>query len=568
MAEQFAEFEGVCGLIVRQPGRPQEVLANFLKMILSYQYGLDLVVVRDVVEASSTLMDRGDSIHCVFVIQNQEIAGRTTVSALSKQGRIPLLMLFPERLVASHQSLYGSTKNVFIGAWEKSFSQSETSLKRIIDVAFKQNNIEALLEGAARLPYHLLQQKVEQQVRNLDTLPTLPEIVLQIMRMVQDPDTTIQDLEQVLSSDPAIVWKLLEAMKSPLLAGVRRKGDWTLRDAIVRLGVRRVATIAQQIKLMNSFIKPEDSSFDLRRFWEHSVGTALVTDILFTQGHVVLSESIDFNDYWIGSLLHDVGKLVLGFSFPNQFSEVLQEIQPGSGFGRDFRQAEAQLGHAGLHEDIARILLLKVDAGPQIVAAVGAHHTGGDAPGGLAGLIHLSNNMSKDFGMGYLEGEEGVYSAPVLQAMDMPEERLNSLKEEIRDDIAQKVEELVAKCMPPDVRQSRRSRPVAEEEEEAAPVAVEDEERPSQPGRAGGAERHVALVALLTQIRTGVLEDGAIGDDVRHDILVDVDAVRGQLDKATPNKNAILVLLGPLAQRGAPADLTARLVEMVNETLE
>ena len=567
MAEQFAEFEGVCGLIVRQPGRPQEVLANFLKMILSYQYGLDLVVVRDVVEASSTLMDRGDSIHCVFVIQNQEIAGRTTVSALSKQGRIPLFLLFPDKLVAAHQTLYGSTKNVFIGAWERSFSQSETSLKRIIDVAFKENAIEALLEGAARLPYHLLQQKVEQQVRNLDTLPTLPEIVLQIMKMVQDPDTTIQDLEQVLSSDPAIVWKLLEAMKSPLLAGVRRKGDWTLRDAIVRLGVRRVATIAQQIKLMNSFIKPEDSSFDLRRFWEHSVGTALVTDILYTQGHVQLSEKVDFNDYWIGSLLHDVGKLVLGFSFPNQFAEVLQEIEPGAGFGRDFRQAEAQLGHAGLHEDIGRILLLKVDAGPRVVGAVGAHHSGGDSPGGLTGLIHLSNNISKDFGMGYLAGEEGVYSAPVLEAMDFTEERLNTLKEDIRDDIAQEVSQLVAKCMPPDVRPSRRPRPAAAEPGGQSPASVEDGEGPT-PGRAGVADRHVALVALLTQIRNRVLEDGAVTDDARHDLLVDVDAVRAQLDKRVPNKNAILMLLGPLAQRGAPGDLTARLVALVNETLD
>ena len=88
-----------------------------------------------------------------------------------------------------------------------------------------------------------------------------------------------------------------------------------LKEIITRLGVKKVGAIAQQVKMINSLVKPEESKFDMKRFWEHSVGCAIIADKLYTERHVKLQAEIEFNDYWIGSLLHDVGKLVIGFFF-------------------------------------------------------------------------------------------------------------------------------------------------------------------------------------------------------------------------------------------------------------
>ncbi len=59
------------------------------------------------------------------------------------------------------------------------------------------------------------------------------------MSMVEDPEPTVEDLEEVLSAEPAIVHKLLQVANSPLFAGSGHQGGWTLHDAIVRLGSAR-----------------------------------------------------------------------------------------------------------------------------------------------------------------------------------------------------------------------------------------------------------------------------------------------------------------------------------------
>ena len=408
------------GLIVKQAGRPQQVISSYIRMILSYRYGMDIMIAADVVDASALLREKHQDIRAVFIVQSQAIPSRTTIPALGNQGQHPLFMLLPRRLADDHNNQYGGSRNVFILPWEGAFGKGETSLKMAIERAFAQNRIEPLLgDTSLDVPYQVLQQKVEKQVANLDTLPTLPDIVLQILQKVNDPETTIQDLEELLSSDPAIVWKLLDVMKSPVFSAGRRKAEWTLKDVIVRLGIKKVGAIAQQIKLMNSFVQPEDSSFDLRRFWEHSVATAMITENLYTQGKIELTDKVEFNEYWIGALLHDVGKLVLGFAFPHQYDAVMENMKPDEDFGRDFREAEAQLGHTGLREEIGRLMMLKVDAGPRIVEAVGDHHTGGESAGGRAGLIHVSNNLCKDLGLGYLLEEEGVYNEGVLEQLNI-----------------------------------------------------------------------------------------------------------------------------------------------------
>ena len=126
-----------------------------------------------------------------------------------------------------------------------------------------------------------------------------------------------------------------------------------MSEIIVRLGLKKVGAIAQQIKMINSLVKPQDSGFDLRRFWEHSVGTAIIADKLYLGKKLPLKTAIEFNEYWIGSLLHDIGKLVLGFFFWEWFERVLEHVEKDNS---SFRQAEARLGDLASHEHVGQLL--------------------------------------------------------------------------------------------------------------------------------------------------------------------------------------------------------------------
>lgn len=118
-----------------------------------------------------------------------------------------------------------------------------------MDKAFKETKVGGLIQEGASLDQ--IQSGVEVRVRNMRTLPAMPEIVLRIMKLVGDPNSSAQDMEDLLLSDVAIAEKL--------------------------------GAVAQQVKMMNSFAKPEESKFDLRRLWEHSVGCSMLADKIIRQ---------------------------------------------------------------------------------------------------------------------------------------------------------------------------------------------------------------------------------------------------------------------------------------------
>ena len=88
----------------------------------------------------------------------------------------------------------------------------------------RKGGVGNLFHNVDELPYSTMQQQVERCLRSINTLPTLPEIVMRIMRMVNDPKTTPAQLERVLCTDPATVMKLLQVMRSPVPAAAPRNG--------------------------------------------------------------------------------------------------------------------------------------------------------------------------------------------------------------------------------------------------------------------------------------------------------------------------------------------------------
>ena len=344
-------------LVVKQPGDQQEAVFKFLNLMLSYLYGFNITTVDSIGDASAVLMKRAKQVRCVFVVQDDKISKPTSLVALSLRGSIPVFLLVPEALLGHHQDLSKEAKNVFVFAWEH-VSGREHSLREMVDEVFERNGIAGLFDGARHLSFRVLQQRVQRRLKNLNTLPTLPEIILRIMKLLNDPESTAEELEEVLLSDSSIVHKLIQIVNTPIFAGAGHKGDWTLGEAIVRLGRKKIASMALQIKLINTLVKPEDSKFDLRRFWMHSVGTAMLVDRIYAEQMVDVDNWEECDNYWIAALLHDIGKLILGFFFWNYFEKVLGQMDGSSG---SFRDAETRMGDTATHEQVGELLLIRTN---------------------------------------------------------------------------------------------------------------------------------------------------------------------------------------------------------------
>jgi HD-like signal output (HDOD) protein len=434
-ADEFA-------LIVAPEGRTQMSLVRHLILLFNYRYGLDLVMTNSFFEGFSAVKGHEDRLACVAAILDHKTDSRTSISALNLKGKLPLFLVIPELFKEHYEELCHLLDDVWYITWEEAFAvKTAGSLQWTVVRAFSEHDIgELFSEEVLALPFEEAQKRVAHRIRNVKTLPTLPEVVMRIMAMAEEPDGTVEDLEVVITSDPAIVHKLLQVINSPLFAGSGHKGGWSMHDAIVRIGRDQVGAIAQQISLMNSLVKPEDSYFDLRRFWEHSVACAVIADLLYREKMVRLQSDLQFNDYWIGALLHDAGKLVLGFFFWDHFQDLITHMNAE---GCTFREAEKATGDVANHELLARLLLMKSDVGEQLVEAVGTHHTVGATPSDLVCLLHLADELSKELGFGYLEEEPRLYAAEVLRKLGLKTSDVVGLRDRLSNDLPDQIRQLL-----------------------------------------------------------------------------------------------------------------------------
>ncbi|MBT4498898.1 MAG: HDOD domain-containing protein [Gemmatimonadetes bacterium] len=431
-------------LIVQQKGKPQQVLVRYLTLLLNYRYGLDIIVVTKFVEAFSTIQKHRKRIRCAFVVQSRRIESKANIAPLNVEGSIPLFLLLPKSLIEEHKTLCHRMANVQFCSWENAFSHTGSSLHKVVAAAFAEQGIGDLFAETEALPPEDSTQLLEHRLEKLRTLPTIPEVALRIMRIVEDPQTSIEELEDLLTHDPAIVHKLLQVVNSSTFAGTAKRESWPLQEAIVRLGRKQVGAIALQIKLMNSLVRPKESEFDLRRFWRHSVGCALIADRLVKNQALTLPEPIPFDSYWIGALLHDIGKLVLGFFFWGHFEELIEKMRSEK---LSFREAERALGDFANHEFMGKILLQRSKVGGNLVDAVGAHDTADGDPSPLVCLIHLANNISRTLGIGYLATEQAVYSPQVLSALSIDQQKIDEMVESLGEELIKEVDEMVEHCL-------------------------------------------------------------------------------------------------------------------------
>lgn len=429
----------VFALIVAQEGKAQGTLARFLTLLLNYRYGFTVEAADDFIQAAHVIRRHGKRIRCICVIQNLKVSARTTVPALTLSGEIPLFVLLPGHEANEQRDSVEGMENVFVCAWEMAFASGEGSLQRQLGEAMANVDLAGMLEEDG----NALEERIKDRLERLDTLPTLPAVVLHIMRVISDPRATVAQLEELLMRDTAIVLKVMQVANSPYFMGTARSGQrWTLQEAIVRLGVKKVGAIAQQIALINTFVRPEDSDFDIQRFWIHSVAVAMIADRL-AEDSDGLADEVSFNDYWMAALLHDCGKVVQGFFFSDWYERILRTMDDKTSFSK----AESELGGAITHEWIGELLLRKSDMPSDLVRAVGLHHAVGERPSPLTALVHAADGMAKEMGLGIGEEEATEFDRKALAVLNLKRDDVRKMSKSYAGLVKGEVRRLVKECL-------------------------------------------------------------------------------------------------------------------------
>ena len=158
-------------------------------------------------------------------------------------------------------------------------------------------------------------------MRQLDDLPSLPAVVMELLTCIDQDDVDISVLAKKVSHDQALTAKTLRLANSSTY-GLQVKVT-TIQQAITFLGFQTTRNLITAAAVTGCFAQGLCKGFDDKAFWRHSIATAVCAR--------VLARRMRFNqDYaFTAGLLHDIGRLVLVTMYPEQYAEAIATCEAG-----------------------------------------------------------------------------------------------------------------------------------------------------------------------------------------------------------------------------------------------
>ncbi len=154
-----------------------------------------------------------------------------------------------------------------------------------------------------------------------DNLPSLPAVALEVLRLTQDEESTVDDLAQCLSRDPALAAKLLKLSNSSLF-GMGQEIT-TLQRATMVLGMKTVKLMSLSFSLASSLPKSgRAAGFDLVEYWRRSLVRSVAAKSFAT-----LMRNRHADEAFLCGLLGNFGRLVLARALPEAYTPVVAECR-------------------------------------------------------------------------------------------------------------------------------------------------------------------------------------------------------------------------------------------------
>jgi len=234
---------------------------------------------------------------------------------------------------------------------------------------------------------------IREQVQRIETTPSIPAVFLPLLELLNAPpeQVKLEEIIKLVSYDNTIAAQCLRVASSPLF-GLAKPPE-SIKGAVISLGLRRVETILLTCCLGQAF-PSKKWALDPTLFWRHSLGCALVCR-KFSQK----LSAPDGDKAYMAGLLHDIGFMVNGLAFPEQFAAAVEHA-----IKQQIPLDQAERTAMGFsHCETGQALAEKWHLSDDIVQVIAHHHHVEESLSAhsLVALVHLSDLLCRVRGLGY-----------------------------------------------------------------------------------------------------------------------------------------------------------------------
>ena len=168
----------------------------------------------------------------------------------------------------------------------------------------------------------MLRDELKRRITRLESLPTLPGVVIRLFEVTHDERSDCRDVAKVIESDQALTAQVLRLVNSPLF--MFRSPITTVRRAAAALGYEAIRCMALGMGVARAFpMTGGDGPFQMKEFWKHSVGCAVAAKLLAERSRT----TVDEGEAFAAGLLHDMGKAVLSLCLGNTYDSVVSHAR-------------------------------------------------------------------------------------------------------------------------------------------------------------------------------------------------------------------------------------------------
>lgn len=199
-------------------------------------------------------------------------------------------------------------------------SSARATIARPLSVLESRDVREFMLPGELDRHHPLADlrplEDIRKSIEQIERLPSMPEMANRLLRLLNNPKATIEELTDIIQADPSLTAQVLRYARSAFF-GFRGKVD-TLPQAMTRvLGFDTVLNMALGLAASRTFHNPADGPLGLQAFWRHAAYSAALAQALANLiGHRL---PIKPGLAYLAGLLHNFGFLLAGHLFRAEF---------------------------------------------------------------------------------------------------------------------------------------------------------------------------------------------------------------------------------------------------------
>ena len=249
-------------------------------------------------------------------------------------------------------------------------------------------------------------------ILDISKLPNLPQTLIELIDKCNAQDRNIKEIGAIVARDASISARILQLANSAFIGARNKFTD--IEQAVIYLGIDTIRNLAISVSVHETFSEVDKSGIlNMAAFWHHSFLTAVLAKSL--------GQSASYPDpakAYLTGLLHDLGKLLLFISFPDQYPSILQQHSNG-----DVLTVLERSNLQVTHHEASSLLVSQWNLEQSITDAIFCHHQEQSSIAELdqlARLLYVANRYSNSLTVERPVSEELVESLLNINPASVP----------------------------------------------------------------------------------------------------------------------------------------------------